>query len=177
MAPLYARFDAFVCAAPGPAPRLDAWRTVMFWQKPSLATPFNVLGGPALVQCIGFTAAGLPLAMQIVGRPFEEATVLRIAHAYERATPWRRRRPQLDPKAEFPAALPPGPGPPPVELGQAERDALVVAARRAGLALNERQFAHLCAAAPHVEAMRARLRRARDFGDEPANVFRFPAPG
>lgn len=177
MAPLYARFDAFVCAAPGPAPRLDAWRTEMFWQKPSLATPFNVLGGPALVQCIGFTAGGLPLSMQIVGRPFEETTVLRIAHAYERATPWRRRRPQLDPNAAFSTALPPVPDPPPVQLGQAERDVLAVMARRAGLTLNERQFAHLCAAAPHVEAMRARLRRTRGFGEEPANVFRFPAPG
>jgi aspartyl-tRNA(Asn)/glutamyl-tRNA(Gln) amidotransferase subunit A len=177
MAPLYARFDAFVCAAPGPASPLGAWRTEMFWRTPSIATPFNVLGGPALVQCIGFTAGGLPLAMQIVGRPFDEATVLRIAHAYERATPWRGRRPQLDPKAEFSTALPPVPDPPPVELGQGERDALMVAARRAGLTLNERQFAHLAAAAPHVEAMRSRLRRARDFGEEPASVFRFPAPG
>src|SRR5690606_36263710 len=126
--------------------------TEMFWQKPSLATPFNVLGGPALVQCIGFTTGGLPLSMQTVGRPFEETTVLRIAHAYERATPWRRRRPQLDPNAAFSTALPPVPDPPPVQLGQAERDVLAVMARRAGLTLNERQFAHLCAAAPHVEA-------------------------
>ncbi|MBW8270092.1 amidase [Caldovatus aquaticus] len=175
MAPLYARFDAFVCAAPGPAPRLDAWRTAMFWRQPSLATPFNVLGGPALVQCVGFTADGLPLAMQIAGRPFEEATVLRIAHAYEQATPWRRRRPPLDPDAPFSAALPPVPDPLPAELDAAERDALRILARRAGLVLTERQFAHLCAAAPYAEAMRARLRRARDFGEEPASVFRFPA--
>jgi aspartyl-tRNA(Asn)/glutamyl-tRNA(Gln) amidotransferase subunit A len=33
--------------------------------------------------------------MQIVGKPFDEATILRIAHTYEQATPWRRRRPSL----------------------------------------------------------------------------------
>ena len=44
----------------------------------------------------GFTADGLPLGMQIAGRPFDEATVLRAAHAYEGATPWRNRRPKLD---------------------------------------------------------------------------------
>jgi aspartyl-tRNA(Asn)/glutamyl-tRNA(Gln) amidotransferase subunit A len=38
---------------------------------------------------------GLPLAMQIVGRPFAEGTILRIAHTYEQATPWRRLRPAL----------------------------------------------------------------------------------
>jgi aspartyl-tRNA(Asn)/glutamyl-tRNA(Gln) amidotransferase subunit A len=38
---------------------------------------------------------GLPLAMQIVGKPFNEATILRIAHAYEQTTPWRSLRPSL----------------------------------------------------------------------------------
>jgi len=41
------------------------------------------------------SSAGLPLSLQIVGRHFDEATVLRIGHAYERATTWRQRRPQL----------------------------------------------------------------------------------
>jgi aspartyl-tRNA(Asn)/glutamyl-tRNA(Gln) amidotransferase subunit A len=45
--------------------------------------------------CNGFDSAGLPLSLQIVGRSFDEATVLRIGHAYERATPWRERRPAL----------------------------------------------------------------------------------
>jgi aspartyl-tRNA(Asn)/glutamyl-tRNA(Gln) amidotransferase subunit A len=46
------------------------------------------------------------------------------------------------------------------------------ACRRAGLTLNERQLDMACAAAPHVEAMTARLRRARPFTEEPANSFR-----
>ena len=59
---------------------------------------FSMVGGPALSICCGFTSDGnveLPLGMQIGGRPFDEATVLRIAHAYERATSWHTRRPPI----------------------------------------------------------------------------------
>ncbi|GGJ38675.1 amidase [Neoroseomonas lacus] len=171
--PLWSRFDALVTAGPGPAVPLDAWRTIQFWQKPSLTTPFNVLGGPALAHCIGYTPEGLPLSMQVVGAPFADATVMRIADAYERATPWRQRRPVLDPKAAFSTALPPLPDPTPAEISAADRDAVALVARRAGLSLNERQFELLCASAPYVEAMARRLRRPRGFAEEPSNVFRF----
>jgi len=171
--PLWDRYDALVTAGPGPAPLLDAWRTIHFWQKASLTTAFNVLGGPALVQCMGYTPEGLPLSMQLVGRPFADATVLRIADAYERATPWRRRRPALDANASFSSALPPVPDPTPAEISPAERDAIAMIAHRAGLTLNERQFELLAAAAPYVEAMTGRLRRPRPFEALPSNVFRF----
>lgn len=62
--------------------------------RPSFMRPFNVTGSPALSVCSGFSAAGLPLAMQIVGRPFEDHLVLRAGHAFEQATQWRHRRPQ-----------------------------------------------------------------------------------
>ena len=61
-----------------------------------LTMPFNVTGSPAMSVCCGYSPAGLPLAFQLVGKPFDEATVLRAAHAYEKATPWRSVRPQLD---------------------------------------------------------------------------------
>jgi aspartyl-tRNA(Asn)/glutamyl-tRNA(Gln) amidotransferase subunit A len=174
MAPVYADFDVLVTATAGaPAPLLGSWRTIEFWQRPSLTTPFNVTGGPALAQCIGFSNSGLPLSMQIVGRPFDDATVLRVAHAYERATPWRTRRPQLDPNAQFPSAPPPLPDP---ELGQvdaATRDRVAIACRAAGLTLTERQFELACAAAPYVIAMTGRLYRERAYTEEPANVFQF----
>ncbi len=54
---------------------------------------FNLSGHPACSVPCGFTAAGLPIGMQIVGRPFDEATVLRVADAYQRATDWHTRRP------------------------------------------------------------------------------------
>ena len=60
-----------------------------------LTRPFNGLGLPALATPCGFSRQGLPLALQIVGRPFDEATVLRAGHAYEQAAGWYRRRPAL----------------------------------------------------------------------------------
>lgn len=57
--------------------------------------PFNGLGLPALSVPCGFSKSGLPLAFQIVGRPFGEATVLRAGHAYEQAAGWHARRPAL----------------------------------------------------------------------------------
>jgi aspartyl-tRNA(Asn)/glutamyl-tRNA(Gln) amidotransferase subunit A len=55
--------------------------------------PFNMAGLPALALPCGFSASGLPLSLQIAGRPFDEATVLRAGHAYEQATDWHARRP------------------------------------------------------------------------------------
>jgi aspartyl-tRNA(Asn)/glutamyl-tRNA(Gln) amidotransferase subunit A len=136
-----------------------------------LTTPFNVLGGPALAQCIGFTPDGLPLAMQIVGRPCDEATVLRAAHAYETATSWRARRPVLDPNAAFSSELPPVPPPAKADISQPERDRVAAICRRAGLSLNERHFEQLCATAPYIEAMAGRLNRTRTFYEEPSSVF------
>jgi aspartyl-tRNA(Asn)/glutamyl-tRNA(Gln) amidotransferase subunit A len=60
-----------------------------------LTRPFNALGLPALSVPCGFSAQGLPIAIQIVGRAFEESTVLRVGHAYEQAVPWWSRRPSI----------------------------------------------------------------------------------
>jgi len=81
--------------APDPAPRLGELAPYFGNQRPTYMRPFNLTGQPALSVCNGFDKAGLPLSLQIVGRCFDEATVLRIGHAYEQATPWRERRPQL----------------------------------------------------------------------------------
>jgi aspartyl-tRNA(Asn)/glutamyl-tRNA(Gln) amidotransferase subunit A len=58
-------------------------------------SPFNLTGLPALSLPCGFTSEGLPIGLQIVGPPWSEATVLRAAHAFEGATDWHRRRPDL----------------------------------------------------------------------------------
>jgi aspartyl-tRNA(Asn)/glutamyl-tRNA(Gln) amidotransferase subunit A len=57
--------------------------------------PFNMTGLPALAVPNGFSRSGLPLSLQIAGRAFDEATVLRVGHAYERATEWHTRRPAV----------------------------------------------------------------------------------
>jgi aspartyl-tRNA(Asn)/glutamyl-tRNA(Gln) amidotransferase subunit A len=61
----------------------------------SLTMPYNIAGLPAIAIPCGFDSAGLPLSLQIAGRPFDEATVLRAAYAYEQATTWHKRRPAL----------------------------------------------------------------------------------
>ena len=65
-------------------------------KTPSVTAPFNLTGMPALTVCNGFDAAGLPLGMQIAGRPFDEATVLAVGHAFEQATNFRSRRPKIE---------------------------------------------------------------------------------
>ena len=55
----------------------------------------NLAGIPAISLPCGFSKAGLPIGLQIIGRAFEEETVLRAAHAYEQATGWRAKRPTI----------------------------------------------------------------------------------
>ena len=55
----------------------------------------NLAGMPGISLNCGFTRSGLPIGLQIIGKPFDEATILRTAHAYEQATPWHTRRPPL----------------------------------------------------------------------------------
>jgi aspartyl-tRNA(Asn)/glutamyl-tRNA(Gln) amidotransferase subunit A len=56
---------------------------------------FNIYGLPTISVPCGFTMAGLPIGLQISGAPFAESTVIALAHAYEQATDWRKRRPKL----------------------------------------------------------------------------------
>jgi len=72
-----------LATATGGAPEAVAARMGEFSR---LTRPFNGLGLPALAVPCGRSADGLPLALQIVGRPFDEATVLRLGHAYQQAT-------------------------------------------------------------------------------------------
>jgi aspartyl-tRNA(Asn)/glutamyl-tRNA(Gln) amidotransferase subunit A len=61
----------------------------------ALCAPVSVAGLPALSLPCGFDRSGLPIGLQLIGRPFGEATLLRIGQAYERATSWSDRRPPL----------------------------------------------------------------------------------
>jgi len=79
---------------PGEAPRIDEKLGYESFQRP-LMMPFNVTGQPAMAVRCGLSRSGLPLSLQIAGKPFDEASVLRVGHAYERATRWRGQRPPL----------------------------------------------------------------------------------
>ena len=58
----------------------------------SFTGPFNLAGTPAISVPCGFSAAGMPMGLQIVGKPFDEETVLKVAHAYEQNTDWHNCR-------------------------------------------------------------------------------------
>ena len=60
-----------------------------------LTFPFDISGQPALTVPCGFSSAGLPIGLQIVTRQWDDATALRLGHAYQRATDWHLRRPPL----------------------------------------------------------------------------------
>jgi len=169
MASVYARCDLLVTAGPyGPAPRFESHRTVSFWQKPNITTPFNVTAGPALVMCNGFSASGLPLSIQLVGRPFDEACVLRAAAALEAATDWRAKRPSLEyGPAKIANTAPDEISPAPDPKLRARIEAV---AQAAGLPLDERQLFQLCEVAPHIDAMRRRLARDQPIDREPATA-------
>ena len=56
----------------------------------------NLAGLPALSLPCGFAADGMPIGMQIIGKPFDEATILRVAHGYEQATEWHKKKPRME---------------------------------------------------------------------------------
>ena len=91
------RYDALLTAgALGVADPADPNRPERLVSVPSITMPFSVGGLPALAIACGFSRAqGLPLSLQIAAAPFAEATILRIAHAYQQATDWHRRHPDL----------------------------------------------------------------------------------
>lgn len=93
---LLRRYDVLVtptlATAPPPLRTLSASERL---EAPSFTSPWNFAGLPAVAIPAGFTASGLPLSVQIVGRPFAEATVLAVADAYQRVTDWHLRLPRL----------------------------------------------------------------------------------
>jgi len=80
---------------PGEAAKIDAVPKWDLFAAPNFTMPFNVAGYPAISVCAGFGAGGLPVAIQLVGKPFQEPTLFRTADAFEKVTPFRDRRPAL----------------------------------------------------------------------------------
>jgi aspartyl-tRNA(Asn)/glutamyl-tRNA(Gln) amidotransferase subunit A len=172
--PLWKKHDALLSVVFGPAPRLDAHNMLNFWARPNANPMANILGGPSLAIPATFNGQGLPIGMQLMGRPFGETEVLRLGHAYEQASGTRARRPQLTAGAQQPKISPRGHEPKPPDLDGAQRDLVHAMAKKCGLKLTERQTAILLEVAPYVLAMADRVRRLHDRDVEPANTFRVP---
>ena len=84
-----------------PAPVADALASTETYAERNLQALRNTAIGNILALCglsvpCGFTAGGLPVGLMIYGKPFDEAPVLRVGHAYQRSTDWHRRHPALD---------------------------------------------------------------------------------
>ena len=65
------------------------------WEWTAFTYPFNLTGQPAATIPCGWTASGLPVGLHIVGRRYDEATILRASAAFESASPWADRMPAL----------------------------------------------------------------------------------
>ena len=97
------RYDLLIAPTiPTGAPRIDETFVEVAGKRENalsllsrLTRPFNICGYPTVSVPCGFTESGMPIGMQIAGRPFEDAAVLRAAHAYEQATEWHERRPAV----------------------------------------------------------------------------------
>jgi len=96
------RFDLLACpTAHQAAPTIASTKAAVtretaagrFFTRRSFTSPASLASLPAIAVPCGFNQAGLPLSLQLLGRPFDESTVLRAAHAYEQATDWSRRPP------------------------------------------------------------------------------------
>jgi aspartyl-tRNA(Asn)/glutamyl-tRNA(Gln) amidotransferase subunit A len=93
---VFDRFDLLaVPTTPVAAPTLDDNTIQTTLTLVRLTGTFNLLGVPAASVPCGFTSNGLPIGLQLVGRWWEEGTVLRVAHAYQQATDWHKRTPPL----------------------------------------------------------------------------------
>jgi aspartyl-tRNA(Asn)/glutamyl-tRNA(Gln) amidotransferase subunit A len=89
--------DVLLCAnSLDPACRIDDEAELTRTYPRQARAPFNLTGHPALAMMCGLSKAGLPIAVQFVGRMHDEVTLLRAAAAYERATDWHTRRPPTD---------------------------------------------------------------------------------
>jgi aspartyl-tRNA(Asn)/glutamyl-tRNA(Gln) amidotransferase subunit A len=103
IAEVFAEVDVLVLPViPEPAPAFETVKSgsvddvvTRMGRFSRLTRPFNVLGLPALTVPCGFSADRRPLALQIIGRAFDEATTLRLGHAYQQATAWHHEAPAL----------------------------------------------------------------------------------
>lgn len=160
--------DVLLTVGLGPAPRLDPGLSA--WPRPNQFLPFNMTGNPAVAVCSGFSKGDLPMGIQLIGKPFADSDVLGIAHAYEQAAGWWKRRPVIEPGTRAPALAHE-----PVEVSaaiDAKTAALCgQALEKAGLHVTDRDFALLCAKAPRVLEAIARVSRWQEQGTQPAHVF------
>ena len=99
-------FEVMVMLSRGTgAPAIDGLTFESYSTVPSFTSIWNSLGMPALCIPMGYTNDGLPLSLQIVGKPFDEASVLRVGDAYQQITDWHLRVPPIATRSLEPAGV------------------------------------------------------------------------
>jgi aspartyl-tRNA(Asn)/glutamyl-tRNA(Gln) amidotransferase subunit A len=93
----FARVDLIVApTTPGVAFKMgEKEDPLQMYLNDIFTIPVNLAGLPGVSIPGGFTQTGLPIGLQLIGRAFDEATLLRAAHAYQQSTPWHTRKPPL----------------------------------------------------------------------------------
>lgn len=94
---IFKQFDALITPTSPTVPFKVGEKTadpLQMYLSDVCTLPINIAGVPAISIPAGFVE-GLPIGMQIIGRPFGEETILQIAYAYEQATEWHKRRPSI----------------------------------------------------------------------------------
>jgi aspartyl-tRNA(Asn)/glutamyl-tRNA(Gln) amidotransferase subunit A len=82
--------------APAPASReVDPLNTIYKHLVPDFASPFNLAGVPVLTIPCGFSRSGLPVGLQVIGKPLDEATLLRVGYTYQQAAGWVENHPEI----------------------------------------------------------------------------------
>jgi len=96
LAELFTSYDVLITPTwPGPAPRSDEMTPEKQLRSVSFTGPWNLAGLPAAAVPCGFSSSTLPLSMQIIGKPFAEGSVLKVADAYQRLTDWHLKVPPV----------------------------------------------------------------------------------
>ena len=135
---------------------------------------FSLTGQPALTLPCGFDRGGLPVGLQIAARRFDEATMFRVGHAFEQATPWHERRPDpswwTDPVPSSSARAEVGP------VAEGTLAGLRAEADRLGLPLDDHDLARVHGIVDRVRRGLAPHRPADTIGLEPDLRFAPPAP-
>lgn len=171
MEEVYKDYDVLITAGQGPAPEFPAYNSISNWTGGKASVHYNVVCGPSISVCNGFDPDGMPVSLMISARPFADAMVLNAAHAFEKATEWRNRRPELSPEME---KLPTGEIPviPDVSgVDEATKSRAAAAVEGAGLKLDGLLLDEVFEAAPYIFEMSARLRQDMMRFDEPSSIM------
>ena len=171
MEEVYQNYDVLITAGQGPAPEFPAYNSISNWTGAKASVHYNVVAGPSISVCSGFDNDGMPVSVMVCGKPFSEPTVLNAAYAFEKATVWRARRPQLSPDMEKPPTGEIPVIPDIAGVDEATKSRAAASVEGAGLTLDGLMMDEVYEAAPYIYELSARLRQDLMRSEEPSSIM------